>query len=696
MSTATASQSAAAREVDHVTQTREFPRQLREAVIEPATFDEAARTVEVVFTRGARVKRYDYMQGRRYEEELVVTPEAVDMSRFDAGAVSVLDSHQSWELANVIGVAVSGRIANGEGRATLRLSERPELAGIVADIKAGVIRNISVGYSISAVEIIEPEARADGGALPLYRATRWQPMEISFVPIPADAESGTRSADDARAPSQAQGYPCTVKRAAPAPQSQEQSMTQAASTAAERNDSPAATQQTIDEGAVRAAAETAAAERAAEIIDLCQRSSRPELAKGYIQSKASLDAVRKDLLDKLFDEDQTRGNAGPNVTRVQTLRDETQTRRAGMEAAILHRMNPGSVMPEIGNQFRQKTLCDLLRVDLQRAGVSNAMELGNLEVVSRSQGYMSTSDFSSVLANVANKALRQAYEQAPATYKTWARRGENLRDFKPVTVAALSGAPNLLPVNEHGEFKTGSMTDAGKTYQATTAGRIVALTRQAIVNDDLNAFSRLLSAFGSASSRYENATVYALLTANGNSIDGSPIFGTTRTYVDTATNTTYTQKTQVGGAGAGVLGVTALGTMRAQMRLMRDPNGIILNIAPSFLIVPGTLETSANQFLSANYVATQQSNINPFATGGASALQLVVEPMLDATSAAAFYVAANSASIDTVEYRYLDGFEGPVVEQEAGFDTDGMRFKCRLDFAAEVIDYRGLQYSTGV
>ena len=44
----------------------------------------------------------------------------------------------------------------------------------------------------------------------------------------------------------------------------------------------------------------------------------------------------------------------------------------------------------------------------------------------------------------------------------------------------------------------------------------------------------------------------------------------------------------------------------------------------------------------------------------------------------------------SVEYAYLDGAEGPVIEQEVGFEVDGLQIKCRHDFAARAIDWRGM------
>lgn len=163
----------------------DLPVQVRAATLEPATFNEADNTVEIVWTQGATVRRYDYWEGRPYEEALDVTTEAVDMSRFDAGTVQVLDNHRTYGgVSSILGIAERGWIDGGEGRAVIRLSQRPELAGIVADIRAGLIRAISFGYSVQRYEITRAQDRTDGVNVDLYRAARWTPQEISFVTVP--------------------------------------------------------------------------------------------------------------------------------------------------------------------------------------------------------------------------------------------------------------------------------------------------------------------------------------------------------------------------------------------------------------------------------------------------------------------------------------------------------------------------------
>lgn len=664
--------------------TQLLPAMVRAAQIEPSTFNAEKRTVEVVWTTGAKVRRYDWWRERYYEEELVVSDEAIDLSRMNAGA-SVLNTHGQYDLDDVIGVVERAWIANGEGRALVRLSERADVAGYVADIQSGVIRHISAGYSVQRMEVIKPEERTDGGKDWLYRAVSWTPAEISFVPVPADAGSGTRSQ-----PSQS-GSPCEFVTRAAAHSTQEETRmdheNDQTGGAENKPAAPAAAVQQSRAAAPAAPAADVAADllaRTAEISELCARHNVPHLAPELIRSGADVAAARAKVLDTLAVRDAASGGHR-NVGGIQTVSDQMEVRMAGIEQAIMHRIAPGTKLDDNGRQYRGMSLLEIGRDFLEAHGVAtrgmDRITLATRMLHFRSGGMMTSGDFTSLFANVANKRLRSAYDENPGTYAMWARRAPNAPDFKNLSVVQLSGAPDLLQTNEHGEFKYGKMTDGAETYAVLTYGRIVSLTRQAIVNDDLRGFERLVTAFGFAARRLENRTVYSQITANGNMADGVALFHADHGNLST-------------GAGS-ALQMSSLGTARTAMRKQKGLANEELNLAPSYLIVPAALEQTAYQLTSSNYVPATKAEVNEFRTGGRTALEPIVEPILDANSASAWYLAAASSQVDTVEYCYLDGAEGPVIESEVGFETDGVSWKCRLDFAAKAIDFRGLHKANG-
>ncbi|MGH6625147.1 MAG: prohead protease/major capsid protein fusion protein [Burkholderiaceae bacterium] len=672
-------------------QNRFLPTQQRAASVAPATFNSKERTVEVVWTTGARVRRRDWWTDQSYDEELVVDANAIDLTRLNTGGAPVLNTHSSYSLDDQIGVVDRAWVQGGEGRAVLRLSERDEVAGIVRDIEAGLIKNISVGYNVRKYEIVSAANRSDGGTVPLYRAVDWEPAEISFVPIPADAMSSTRS-DSLR------GSPCEFieTRAAGATQSPTVGASAEPLNSGEISMTPEeiAAAAEAQRAATAAAAETAAAAtlaqqaeqtRSADITDLCARHGVAQLAAGMIRAGNSVEQARGAVLEELARRDAAQGGHR-NLGRIETVRDEMQVRLAGIEQAILHRVAPATQLDDNGRQYRGMSLLEIGRDFLEAHGVQTRgmarMELAGTILHFRAGGMMGTSDFSSLFANVANKRLRGAYDENPGSYAMWARRAPNAPDFKSMKVVQLSGAPDLLQVNEHGEFKVGNLTDGAENYAVLTYGRIVSLTRQAIVNDDLRAFERLVSAFGFAARRLENRTVYSQLTANANLADGIALF-------EAATHKNL-------GTGAGsALQFSSLATARTAMRVQKGLASEELNLAPSYLILPAALEQTAYQLTSSNYVPATKAEVNEFRTGGRTALTPVIEPVLDANSATAWYLASESSQVDTVEYCYLDDAEGPVIESEVGFEVDGVSYKCRLDFAAKAVDYRGLYKANG-
>ena len=678
---------------------RDLPVQVRAATLEPATFNAAENTVEVVWTQGATVRRYDYWNDKPYEEALSVTPEAVDMTRFDAGTVQVLDGHRTYGgVSAILGIAERGWIEGGEGRATIRLSQRPELAGIVSDIRAGVIRAISFGYSVERYEITRAQDRTDGVNMDLYRAARWTPQEISFVTVPADAGAGTRSSPQATQQQGAPqgGLPCEfVRAAAHQPANQEQRMPQATTQGeggnvnASQTNAPAAS--VVENRAAPAAPAAPAATpvvamdgaRAADILALCTRHGQPTLVDELLRSNASIEQARAAVLDRLDAADQQR--RGGSTVSVQTVRDEHDTRMRGMQEAIMSRMDPRAQLTDAGRQYRGLSLVEMAREALDGLGVStrgmSRNEIASRAFAVRAGGHHTTGDFPSLLGGVGARRLRAAYELAPSTFQLWARQAANLPDFRITNVLSVGGAPELKKLNEAGEYTYGTISEDATGYRAFSYGRAIGLTRQMFVNDDLGSFDRLLTRFGESARRLENRLVYDQITGNPTMQDGTALF-----------HASHGNLLTTGSA----LSLENMAKARAAMRKQKDLDGkTTLNLTPAYLLVPSDLEQLAYQFTSSNYVPAKASDVNEFRQGGRTAVEPIVEPLLDELSVASWFLAARSGQIDTVEYAYVDGSEGVRTETFASEDIDGVKVRATLDFAAKVIDWKGLQKATG-
>lgn len=375
-------------------------------------------------------------------------------------------------------------------------------------------------------------------------------------------------------------------------------------------------------------------------------------------------------------------------------RDEGDTLRAAVGDAILLRANPQAiaVADQAGRdrvaaarEWRGMSLLEMGRAFLEQShglklrGLSKmelATVLMGLDTLGRSAGMMSTADFANVLANVVNKRLRDAYAQAPSNWKLLGRQS-NSADFKQKSVVVLSSAPAFKEVREGAEFTYGGMTDGVEKYALGTYGRIVTVTRQTLINDDLGAFDRLPVLLGRQAAELEARLFWSILTANANLSDGVALFHATHGNL----------------AGAGtVIDTTNLGKARAAMRKQVSLAGKAgeeeaLNIAPRFLVTGPDKEVEAQQALTA-VLAAQGSNVNVFA----GSLTPITEARLTGN---AWYLVADPMTIDTIEYSYLEGEEGLFVEQRIGFEVDGIEIKGRVDFAAKAIDFRGMYKNPG-
>ncbi len=670
----------------------------RAATVNEASINTEERTVEIVWTTGAVVQRvrWEGWDDRiDYDEELLVDENAIRLERMN-GPVGIpfLDSHRSWGTESVIGAVVPGsvRIEGGAGYATIKLSSAPGCADVVHKIMEKTIRSVSVGYRVYEYKITKKE-----GTRELWQAVDWEPMEVSAVAMPADAGAVIRSAAaDGAKPAL---HPCLVTR-------QDQPAVNPAQTRG-KSMNPKDTLPGGDDDQTRVAppsnpnvqsqapaAPSADAIRAdvlattTTVLDLCARHGlEPKFGTDLIGKGLSLDVIRGAILDKIAERDATGGRTGePVFAQVRGEAANDVAFRDGMEEAIMHRANPQAVtLTDKGRQFRGQTLIEMARDALNRAGV-NTRGMSKLELAGAALGiggglqgrsavgYHGGSDFPLVLANVANKTLRAAYEGTPRSFVAWARQ-TSLPDFKLASRTQLGGAPDLVRVPESGEFSYGTIGEGRETYQLITYGRIIGINRQSLINDDLDAFTRIPAAFGASAADLESDLVYSVLLANANMSDGNPLFGATH-------------------ANAGTAAAITEASLAEAYRLFGNQRGIEgrqISVQPRFIIVPpGTRYVEAKKNIAATTPAAV-SGVNAFA----GMLEPIMEPRLIGTPDP-WFMAADPARVDTVEYAYLEGSNGVYTETRQGFEVDGIEIKARHDFATKALDWRGLFRNAGV
>lgn len=348
------------------------------------------------------------------------------------------------------------------------------------------------------------------------------------------------------------------------------------------------------------------------------------------------------------------------------LEDSRDKARAGMQAAIMARANLAK--DDRANAFRGYSLMDMARECLAAERV-DVRGKSKLEVVAAA--FTSTSDFPLILANVAEKAMLKGYEEAEETFQLWTSVG-TLTDFKAGRRVGLNDFPTLLEVKEGAEYKFATVGERGETVQLATYGRKFMLTRQAIINDDLDAFSKIPLGMGRAAIRTVGDLVYAILTSNPTMQDGKALFHAGHGNLPTAA----------------AISTASVDAMRVAMA-KQTAGGGALNLKLAKLIVPVALGGTA-RVVSASEFDVGGNNDKTVPNSVRGTFEVVEDARLDSTSSTNWFGCANPALHDTIEVSYLDGVQTPTLEQQGGWDIDGVEFKVRLDAAVKALDHRTL------
>jgi ATP-dependent Clp endopeptidase proteolytic subunit ClpP len=393
-------------------------------------------------------------------------------------------------------------------------------------------------------------------------------------------------------------------------------------------------------------------------------------ANTLVDEGVTVDVARERIIDHI-------ATAAPQITNYRPAlipAAQFAARADAMVTAILNRANPSNQITDEARPFAGRRLNVLARDWLDATGVNTRM-MTDVEVAltvfrqPRNAGMHTTSDFPSILGNTVGRTLRRGYELAPKTFPDFCRQA-TVPDFRPVSRVALSDISPMKPVAESGEYQYATVGDSAEQYTVGKWGQIISLTWETIVNDDLNAFDRLPMAMGQEAAQIEGDVVYAILLGNPNMADGTALFASGHGNL----------------APAGTaISIAALSAGRVAMRTQKAPKGRFLAIAPAFLVVGPLQESLALQYTSTNFVAAKSADINPEYN---QSLKVVVDPRI--TDNAWFLFAnPNAAAIDTIEYAYLAGAEGVMIEQRQGYEVDGLDIKARLVFGAKAIDWRG-------
>jgi len=652
----------------------------RMAMINPDTVNEENRTVEVVWSKGAPVKRYDWRGDYYYVEELVVSEDAIRMERLNNKA-PLLNNHSAYDLDSVIGVVEpnSVRIENGEAIATIRFSNRKDVNPIWQDVRDGIISKVSVGYKIYGYQEVDA---SDDGELPRRMINDWEPYELSMVCIAADDGAGTRSDvnEMENRAKEMENNPMTEEELKVAREKEE-----AARKAEEKKIRKEAREKALKD--VR---------EATNLVNALYRGDSDAIVKNSEQSRKmliddgkTLDEVREYLINNVaendektetqvrvtVDGDERKHNrffsALTNVVEVMMSRGGEvgdDVKQLGLER-LAKRSSFSAIAEEIlafrgirSNQFSRDELFRIMTSHREATSLTRA-----------ATGYHSTDDFSNLMGTNVGRMLRREYDIAPQTFRPFTTIGV-LRDFRPSSRIQTGDYPALVKKSENTEIKYGTSSDSKETIQLATYASGIALTRELFINDDLDGLMRMIRSSAQAAANLESDLVYGVINTNGNMADGNPLFSAAHGNIGTA----------------GALSVATLSELREKLLKMKTlDNQSYINLMMKFIVVPASLQTEAQKLIATNLYPAQTANENPFRNLN---LEVIAEPRLtdNAGTSRPWYVIADPASVDTIELARLEGQTGIEMRQEDDINTLGIKYVAYMDVAAKAIDWRGM------
>jgi hypothetical protein len=642
---------------------------------------------------------------------------------------AILKNHDPAQIVGVpTGVTLDATQRKGRLTARWGTTDLAKQAQHEAEVDK-TLRGVSVGYIVKRWLWLEKDQAYAGGRIqgPAWVAVEWEALEASLTPIPADPSVGlNRTIEQSTAGKYARKHSgdnnlmknkVKLLRSWAGPDGTEFARNDIVEVDAETyaelttGENPAGEAYTgsrtakkveaaplapvIDLAKARDEAAKAERSRVSEINSLCRRHGLEDsVAETLIEKGVAIEEARKTILDKLAE------NAKPIDQSITITKDGAETFRAAAIDGVLLRSGVAKVdKPASGaSAFRGTSLLRLAEECLRRSGVrdipGDTRAMVNLALGMRGAETIagSTSDFPIILSNIANKSLLAGYDTAPTSFQFWAAIS-SLNDFKSTQRIKFSDVGKLKFVPENGKYSETALSESKEVIQLGTFGRIWTMSRQAIINDDLDAFTRVPASFGMQARYLPNDLAIAVLTANAAMSDGNALFS------ETHTNNSQETDRRLDTVAHAQAAAVYMYNLMAQQQTMAHANETdgkrYLNLRPRVWLVSMTDEIIARQAIvsAGDASATNKDIINPIA--GLS-LQVIADQNIKTSEADySHYMFADPRIAPVVEVAFLQGNQQPYFERLDQTDSDGSKWLIRLDCGAAAVDHVGAVRETG-
>ena len=719
-------------------------KQRRVTGLEPRTVNRKEQTVEVVAATEDPVMMIDWKRLEVVDEVLLMAGLRFDDVRNGTDGkpkIPLLDNHQRDSIKRVLGSGTNLRVEGTE----LVTDEvwSSTCSEEFTKCAEGHVDQRSLGYRVRAATYVEAGETAvvEGQSFTadanrtLKIATDWYPIEESATIIGADPGAGARTGSKRPQPPPAER---NERRNLTMLTAQQRAFLEAMGLKREATDDEirafleghslkledinppalvpkveptraAATEPDQVASLVDAAVEKRLAEERATATGIetafapwLKLDGMVDLRAECLTTKLTVAEAREKMTTKLAE-------VHPGAGRVNTGVEDTDHFRANLAAGIQVRCTKSGKIKldpvkdkdtlERGNDLQNYSLFELARMAVERAGIRTGA-MGRMDIVgkaftmggTRAGGMNATGDFPIALENVAHKSLEAAYAFAPQSWSRWCQRG-SLSDFKQASIVRVGEFSLLAEVPEGAEYGRVTLPEKKEVIYLSTFGDIFSLTRVAVINDDLGAFTDTPRKFGRAWARTVNRQPVALLLGNAAmNEDAVAMFHADHKNLAT---------------GAGNLCDTVAKTRtcyKALKLLLRQQTGMVtddgdsptLDIQPRVVLIGATYEGNWYEALFEHGRADE----NTPTSMSRDSIQIVAEPELENTnisgySVTASYLAADPNDVPNVRVAFLDGNDAPRLESQAGFTVDGTDLKVSGDVGVGRVDYRGMAKANG-
>lgn len=582
-------------------------------------------TIEVVWSTGSRGLRSN--RGASYFEELDMSEDACDLTRLKNSAPFLRD-HEP-KIDSTLGVVTQARIEGGVGFATIKLSSNPAVAGVISDIQAGIHRNISVGYSVSEIKEVGTER-----SLPVIRATKWQPVEISLVAVPFDGSAQILRSEDGI-------EEIELTLSTEHTQESEEVSETIEQFQSEEQQNPEEIQEATPTEVIEVDEEQT---RKADITGMCVAAGLTPEQTEYILTRTS---TIEEASTEIFKQLETK-----NAQTEQLKETRQMTKKQMAIEALAKRANVKTQTTE-GNELLGKSVLEIFEAIVERKQGEADQNYAKRAITS--------SDLADILVSASQKVMNEAAPAQPG-YQKWTK-AMTLRDFKATPIVHL-GNYSLSTPTEGADYSEASLVDSKETITLRQRGIVLNLSMKAIINDDLGVLSQLPEMADQVGFNDLESAVYGVINSNPTMSDSVAFFHADHdNLIIDAT------------------GVDEASLARAEELLAsQTKDGKELELKPKFIVVAPKYAYAARKLVNQGFGA-----YNPFADQG---IEVVVSNKL--TDKESWYVVADPAQCAAIVTGTLDGMEKPTVTSEEHFSSSNMKMKCEFHNTAAAANYQAI------